>query len=525
MRRGLGYLPTEAIYPMRGLVTTTPSTLSHPSSSPVCENMLVSKGHVTKRKGYTILGIDPLVGTPMAIIDFRAANAIEWLVVITTSHLYKFDGDVWTDITGSCTWSGGETNIVNWTIAIGDQGLWLIATNGIDHPVYWDGISSSFMDITTHGDWVFTNFVTCRAITQFNNHLLLGNITDTSGNFQNDVAWSVTDSLANFSIAPAAIATVTNCNGAIIGLKALADRVVVYAEESIALATYVGDPQIFVFEQLLDNTRLLNAKCIVDLKSFHLYAGREDCMAFDGTRQPRTITDAIHFTYRDALNYDKKEYAFGFVDFPRNQVYFGVPTAIGGTDVYMLEYDALDLSNQRWTKLVYDRRPNCMGFFSSSEQMLWSSQSLIGVKWSDLSMSWNQLATTRGSVVRIIGFIDGVIGIARDIMSTDDGTGIDTTIDTIDFTVPIDYKSEQARWSQIELELSGTGSVIVQYSLNQGITFVDLETVNINQEWIKYKLDIDQVSRSLRVRVIGTGAMAYFEYRWVRVWFRAVGAR
>jgi hypothetical protein len=147
MKTGRGYTPADSIYPLEGLNTLDPSTQARPNFSPNCENVVIDKGILLKRKGYQALGstADPTV----ALIEFEDISGIKHLLRITTTKQYKYDAvaDTWDNITyqvaaADVNWTGDEEDVVDWAVVSGVDTTfkkWVIITNGIDPPRYWDG--------------------------------------------------------------------------------------------------------------------------------------------------------------------------------------------------------------------------------------------------------------------------------------------------------------------------------------------------------------------------------------------------
>lgn len=606
-RHKSGFLPEDSFYPMKGLDVQSPSSMADPHSSPTCKNVLVTKGHVQKRVGYSQIGA-AVTGTPIEMINFTASNGTEYLVLITTSRMYKLTPPTtWTDISPKankvvCTatktgtvangtvvtqlvsgatatvvsyvgstltldliqgvfagtdhiekdgsnyfvptsaftvtanggtlsyWTGAETDIVDWCVASGDQGTWLLVTNGKDGICYWDGSLTNFTYLRQHASFVYpdsTALNTCKTIASFNNHLVLGAPTVSTVAYPFSLVWSTAESLVDFSTGTSGEMVVSGLKGGIVKLRGLKDRLAVYSVDGVGLLTYVGDPAIFVFEFLVNETRLLNARSIVDLKDLHLFGGKENFELFDGTPQLRPIGDSVQLEYKDRVQTSLKERAFGFWDRPDNTIYFATPVESTQTDMYLFEYDPNNPSMGRWSLLVFaEGRPTCLGFYST--QTDFTCDLFTTVACNTIVLHCDEGAGKKGFPLLHLALSNGKVMKFDRFSTSDNGVAIEGIYDTIDFAIPVEYLSELGRWLEIQFEARGVGDLDVSYSPDLGANFIAIETETLSTSWTKFTLKIDYVSPTIRVRFVGLDTYSIpnqFEVRWVRVWVKGAGPR
>lgn len=514
------YVPKESIYPFIGLNTLDPSPQLNPAASPVFENLSLAKGLITKRVGYDVRGL-AVNGVPQALVLFQDVAGVENVVCLTTTKQYIWGGTAWVDITGAATgWTGTVDDIVSWTVAAGTEGIWLIATNGKDKPIMWDGAKAKFELLEAQVGWAFTDFVTAKSVVSFYGYLIWGNVKrGTWGG--SSVVWSEFQKLTKFNddTQGAGEYLITDAQGELLRMVPLGDRLALYFDNSIGVLTYVGGDAIFTTEQVLQDTRLVSPAGIVNLGGIHLLMRRETISAFDGSRIPRDIGDAVYREYREVLDVSKRKQAFAFVDTGKNHVFFAVP-ASDRTIVYCLDFDSYDISKSTWSKHTYSRRTTAMGFFRRSSALQYNSAEVDGVDYSQRSFSYQDATIQSGFPTRLIAFADGTIGITDGGRLVDNGATfaqekIVADYQSPDFT-PIDYQSGMARWYEIELDLRGT-DVEVQYSIDKGSSWRVVSTVALTGVWNRHRLTIDVVSRTLRVRLLSKTS-GYFEYRWLRLW-------
>lgn len=605
MRPQVGYLPDDSVFPLRGLNVFAPSTMLPPPFSPFVENVDLTKGIASKRRGYSVLGnpildIDGVAITQpiLALIEFEDLSDNKTLVAITTTRQYKYDpsSEDWTDITRRGTsysitavntgtktftiqpgsdlsstytvgstfavvgstgndgnykvasrsysapnfaivvtqtipdatvdgtlghhalWTGDEDDYVDYAIGIETSGRTLIVTNGRDSLIQWDG-SGLFETFTP----TLSGFVTCRTVEIFYDSLWLGNIL-TASNEPQLLAWSEEADFDDFTAEGSGNALITDAKGAIQKLLKLGDRLVVYAEDSIGTAINVGGDVQFAFEQLIQGTRLLSGRAIVNLGPYHLFASQENFYLYDGSRMIRPIGDAVHKIFREEVALAEATKVHAFHDFVRREVYWTILTSASEHVIYLLEYDVYEIENLKWTRHVFADRPTVFGFFSRDASLKWNSPQIASEDWNTLAQSWNAGSFKDDFPVRVFGNSAGEVFLYDGTVLTDDGGAISARWDSKDFVVPEVYRSLHGRWIEIEIELRGTG-VDVYYSLDNGSTFFLQQSLTLTSEWTMMKVYLDKVSRSFRVSLRNTASTGWFELRFLRVWLRGAGNR
>lgn len=529
MKLGRGFLPKDSIYPFEGLNTLDPATLLSPRASPVFQNLIPIKGLIQKRKGYVQLG-STLNGIPMALINFQKSDGTEKLVCVTTTKQYTFNTGTgaWDNITkqtasADVDWTGDETNVVNWTVATGTQGTWLIVTNGKDKPRYWDGGAGLFLNLENAPSWAapVAGFVTCKDIKSFYNRLVMINVTGSS-EAPFSVYYSILNSLVDFTASGSGAFLLSNASGPLRRCEPLADRLVIYSDEGIDTMQYVGGTTtLFTFEHVSNDTRILGPRTVVNVGAFHLYLGRENIKQFDGSRLSRDFADAISRTYREEIFLDIRHRAFSFIDTAKGNLYFAVPVDSSTTIFYLCEYDQTDFTKLRWARWIFAHRVTCIGFYAREATLCWNSPQLASKTWADMNITWDQGSLAKGAKVRIMGLSDGKIVLADDSNAADISTAVDAIYESPDYVVPQEYLSSNATWLELEVELRGTSADIL-YSVDQGMNFTSLVSgETLTSDWQKFRYPMLVNSRLMRFRVRNNASTGSgFECKWLRVWLR-----
>lgn len=579
-----GYLPDQSAYPFKGLQTNAPSTMIDPSGSPLCQNISMTDGDLVKRFGYVKLGGTLVDGLPvMATVDFEREDGVHFLVAITTEHEYVYNpvtntwgditvqnlvgeswddssisADTWSTITGS--WltqatstsvprTGTQENQISWVVAAGidtiitvkdafgdialqSVGPWLIFTNGVDTPRYWDGYISNFNVVS----WNYPFFTTCKWLGYFNGHLLMGfpqGLNNTvfppiaQGGLQN-LAWSNAATVNEWLAGTAGEVSLFDIDGSIQALVQFQGQYfAIYGDNSIHLMSYVGGAQIFVFQKVMSQTSLVSPLGIADLGYNHVFMSEENLFVFDGSTRITPVGDIIHTTYRDQLASQYRYAAFCQVDKPRRRAFFFLPTGLNTGVAYQLDYNLagflLDPKSWIWSTHVYDQPITCYGTTTQGSTGTWA---LLSGDWSSQTQVWGISPTgITNFPARCHGDSNGNVYLANSSVLNDSGSSINAFWDSMDYTIPQEYQSEFARWSEIEFELSGT-QIDISYSIDRGNTYIPLTTnMSLSLNWSTYKLFLDVVSKTLRVRIANNYTNGLISLRWLKCWFKPAGVR
>lgn len=526
MKAKLGYAPKDSAFPSLGLNVLEPSSQANTNSSPAFNNFAIIKGLPQKRLGFWQLGStfsDQVIG----VFEFEDLDGQKTLLAITSKHQYKLDTTTdpptWQSISWSTPWTGGTSDFLDVCVAVGKNSggafaKWVIITNGLDRPLYWDGVASTFQPYAPD----ITDFATYRSMRSFFNKLVMANLTTTLDQGQL-YGWSADQELLDFTddTNGAGAAIVPGVQGQFVRVEQLRDRLVLYSENSIALVTFVGGIVILNTEISANETRLVAGRSVVNLGPYHLFLSQENIFLFDGTSLVRTMGDAIFRQYRNELAVNRIFESFGFHDAARQQVFFTIPVGVSDHATYVLDYNLQDLQNWRWTRQSYAQMPTAMGTWSRTSTLTWDSNWAQTTQWRFATSPWDQGSTKIGFPVRILACGTKVF-VADETVSTDGGSTIVATWDTIDYTVPGEFLSSTARWLEIEFEAIGS-ACNMYYSMDGGRNFTLAGNTTLTGAWTKYKFPIDITGSRIRLRFENSESDGSLSFDWNRVWFRAGG--
>lgn len=531
------YLPDESMFPFQGVDYYNPSTQADPHFAAEIKNVDVNLGNLVKRKGYAAVGA-AVSGKILALFEWQTLAGDTKLMCITTSDEYVWSGAAWTKITFKDAAAvehqrvGSEDDGIDYLVATGTDSTgaikkWVIITNGVDKPRYWDGVLATFYEFSTatvanHGAaLVYPSFVTCKTLSALNGYVVLGNTT-TTGSEPNVVVWSDTGSLIDFINNNAGANQLTDCVGPILKIMPLGDRLMVYAQDTIHSMLHTGGVEIFSTEKIIQNTRLLSGRGIVDVGPFHYLMCQENIYIFDGTRGIRRVGDRVTNKYRETFDTSFRTRAFAILDAARNNIYFVLPSSSTTSLVFKLEFSIYDVLDSKWTIYDYASRPTTVGQFSATATIAWNTESPT-LQWNQSAKNWNQGSASSGFPRLVLGGADSQVYLADDTLYDDGSMAVDASWESIDFTIPRDFLSEFGRWTEIEFEGRGD-SLDISISVDKGYSYSSPQTIALDGSWKRKRVYIDSVSQTLRVKVGNKTTGQSFEIRWLRVWYTHSGA-
>lgn len=393
----------------------------------------------------------------------------------------------------------------------------MLITNGVEQPRQWDGT-----DEFTLWEPDYDNFQTCKTFAVHADHLFLGGIVAQTHE-PATIAWSDVGSFDSFQEGTAGAQILTDVVGEIRALKPLGDRLVVYSNDSIITGIFVGLPAVFAFETVIPKgIRLGGAKAIVSIDVGHIYASEENFYLFDGSRGLRTLGNPVKTDYKVTKDTEHIAGASGLNDHSKRTIYLSFFDTSGEVTTYTSEYDPFNLGEMTWAKEQYADKVTAWGFYTNLTTLEAWEDVDASILWEDRIDSWFEESKQVGYPIRVFGSDQGYVFISDGSRDTDNGVAYTSYVETVDFTLPAAFLSALGRWLEIEFEALGV-DVVVSYSKDLGQSYTTLETVTLGSRFQSHVVNMDDVSRTLRLKFETSSGP--FQLRWIRVWVRDAGPR
>ncbi len=527
MKTNRTFVPQDSMYPFRGLNTLDPSTMADPRFSPNCLNVFSDKGIISKRRGYRNLG--QILGEKiLALPTYESETGLLTCFAITPTKQYKYDNStgLWDDVTETETiWSGGEDVWVDYCEGTDDNGHYLFITNNSDSVIYWDGSDMKVFTPTSGLD----DFVTCRTLTTYLGCLVLGNLNIDETMYPHSVAYSAPANFFDFSSVGADIVLLDGIQGSIERIVTFGGAIAIYGTGSIGVARFVEGAAGYVFDNIISReTRILGGRGVINLGQYNALVMQDNVYLFDGTKNLIPIANEIFRTYVGSLELDQIETAFAFNDTFNKRAYFVLPISTG-TIIFTLDYEdfTLDVDKRHWSVFALNDTPTCFGFFSEDKSITYETLNEMGTTYYALIATYKELFASPGFPFTVFGSDEGVFTFDKR-THQDNGVDVLGSWETIDFTVPRDYGgvfpkpflSSNGRWIELEIELFGIDASLY-YSVDRGITWILIETLDLKGLTKKYTLNLDVVAPQLRIKISST---TYFTLpSWLRLWVTEAG--
>lgn len=415
-----------------------------------------------------------------------------------TGTLTKAGSTSATTSTGVIPFHGTEDNFIDVTEGVDvNLGRLVVVVNGVDPPIYWDGVASTFKPLPMN----ISGFLTAKTIAVFNSYLIFANVQTTTDFEPRTAIWSDTGVFTEWLAGNSGVLAEMSFDGEIIRLIPYSTNLVVFSRNTIGCLCYIDPNVIFGSQIYVTGIRAISAQGICNIAPYIYFVGQDNVYIWDGGRTIRSVGDKIRSLLMATINTTYYDRVRLFFDSTLSKMLFIIPTSINTSRVLALEsadVQAFQYAKTYWHEQTYPFRAISFGI---------------------------QITSTNLSQINlVIGTDSGRTNVVSQI-SDDNGTAINFQWDTPDFTLPQIYESQYARWIEIEFEALGT-SVDIYYSTDFGTNFTLAKTVTLSSSIrAQYRVPIDANSRTLRVRFVCDTVGGVIDLNWFRLWLRPGGAR
>jgi hypothetical protein len=332
-----------------------------------CYNMNFGIGYIRKVTGWRPFDTNlSALGSPIRQIDnYYKYNGNEWLIFCTNNKVYWFNNSTHelVEIYSGLTTSDDHQIM---TENFGDN---FIITNGLDTPIYWDGVLSTMAIIPGINDMEggITHFQ-ADCLINYKNYLIFGNTTEDGTHFPQRIRWCQLGDMTKWK---------NNTDGTggagwldlsegvdwVQNMKLLGDYLIVYKERSIEILSYVGGDDIFSLRPAVQGTGLLAPKAIIDLGTEHIFIGPDNIYSFD-LIEPKIAGDNISNEFFRLLNPSKADLTTGFFIEEIPEAYF-VFVSVDSPDGYPDKALIYNTDTKAWS--IRDLPMTAFGYYNLQE--------------------------------------------------------------------------------------------------------------------------------------------------------------
>ncbi len=261
--------------------------------------------------------------------------------------------------------------------------------NGIDAPMFWDGIPANPMTDLT--GWPAST--TCKAMRAFKFHLFAMDISKPAGEFPMQVLWS--DAAAPGTIPSSWTPAATNESGdvelsqtpgQVIDGLALRSSFMLYKQHSAYIADYVRGNNIFNFRRAFITAGVLTRNCIAEYRGRHFVVTDGDIILTDGSTMESIADNRMRkflFNQLDQTNFE----ATFVASFPKqNEIWVCFPSAGSTFCDLALIWDGV--ANAWGVRELPDIAHAAVGIVSDvAVSEFWDDDDEV---WDDDTTTWNQ---------------------------------------------------------------------------------------------------------------------------------------
>jgi len=327
-------IPISIVKLGSGLNTASgPLNLQENESSDLLNADFDKFGSVRKRNGYIHLNATAIGNTQtcLGLYWYQTATA-EKAINVSGPYVYRMDAldGTWDYITGTTTLKTPTDYYISFTTFNGK----VLFTNDYNTPQQWAN-SGSCTSMT-----VPTGLTQAKFITNFQNYCIMANCVVSGvdsptrwywSNYKDEATWTATDFLeAGY-----------NDGEQITGIRVLGDRLVIFKENSIWVATFTGDANIPFIQQKSNSTvGCAFSRSIQEIDNGLMFGSWDGLYYFDGSNSYKT-SDRINDTWR-ALHRDRPDQWCSTYQKDKNRYWLSAPDGTSTFNNVVITWDSFN---------------------------------------------------------------------------------------------------------------------------------------------------------------------------------------
>lgn len=434
------------------------------------------QGVIKKDLGFVELGGNlPLDSRIMYFDQYFKQDGAAYTLCCTQQYLYKYNpssGD-WDVVNETDPFTGTEEQLFQSTI-MNDT---FIITNGKDPIKKWDG--------TTWADLGGLGTIRARYIVPFYNHLILGFTEEDGVQCPQRIRWSDTGDPETWTSGNAGFMDLSDTPDWVTGFALMGSKLYVFKEYSIWEVSYVGYPNIFSADMVVDGVGCQAPYTLTSLGSEIVFLGNDDVYSFDGRDvKPlgERIRKLIYDTAQGLINWDYIVRSPSVYVEELGEFWFVFPTTGTDPDLWL----KLALDTEAWSKR--SREVTALGFHNFPGNPTWLD---LAGDWTAQTWTWGERKIRSGAPTTLVGTKDGYI-YEDDRVTPSDETFI---LVTKDFMF-----GPATRVLGLKLLYKG-GPLQVSYSEDGGSSWSTASTLPGASDWKEGLCKINRTMRKVRFRL------------------------
>jgi hypothetical protein len=261
-------------------------------------------------------------------------NGLTITFAATTGHTLN---DQWV-FHPATTITAGDNNLVS---SITYRDTWL-ATNGVDRPFQWDGVTALAKLMT-----VPTGLTKAKFVEVFQNYTILANVTVSGAEHKSRVYWSTIGQIGVWSATD--FNNVSRDDGSVItGLKTLGQELIIFKEFSIWKAEFTGSRDVpFAFTKTRSNVGAVAGHSVQEIDNRLMFRSQDGWYLFDGNNSQK-ISNRINVTV-DGFNDSRAEFTASAYQKSKNRYWSSASNGAATQNDTIMPWDS---SNNAWSRYI-----------------------------------------------------------------------------------------------------------------------------------------------------------------------------
>lgn len=474
--------------PVLGIDFSKPATfLSDQSGFP--QNMRYWRSIMRKRPGKDFVGSvmpgnGPIMG--MGFLDL-GAQGIKYTVRNNKTDMQRFNTSTldWESISNT-PFTGGEDNPFSYA-TVTESGF-LIITNYIDAVRKWTGSGNATVLGGYPGKAKYAAYLSP--------YLLLAYIDDGISVNPWKIKWCDTDNPELWTGGNSGSDLLSSEPSPIQNIKKLNEFMIGYKKDSLWLGHKVDPPDIFQFDLIKTGLGLAAPFAVAEAEGLHYFMSQNDFFSWNGIRET-PIGGNIRAQVFDSIDRSKIARCFAVHVQEETEIHFFI---IYSGDSWCKHIWKYNYRNGFWYEDTCDEHTCALKWERVNTQ-----------SWDNTTGTWDQQQGAWDSAIRVaaweeilLGRSDGFTGKIDYNTTNDYGIAVDSQFATKDFTgqqLEVDQ-----RWLQVDVWGRGVGRIYVDYSTDEGSTWINIPYTS-SQAYIdadglyrKYEMYFDVIADKIRFR-------------------------
>ncbi len=445
---------------IKGINTSSPGEYIDAQSASVVQNFSMDRMILSKRYGTAVRGA-VIGGTDVEIMHGKEVtiDGVKYNIRVGLDKVERYNAtsSAWVDITGTDL-TGDSDNLVDSAVPLLSGNTILVISNGVDVLRKWTGTGNT---AALGGTPPVAKF-----IQEYKTYLVCANIAG-GVDIDQRVQWSDTADPEEWSTGNAGAVDLIEDGEPITGMNVFSDYVCVHKKTSIYLGYLVSTQSVFRFDRKPTQVGTVANGSIVNMPSGQqIFLGIDGLHIFNGVTAP-LIESPVNDEIRDGLNKEFAHKSWGVLVQDEDEVWIGIPIGnqTNGETVYKYNYI---------TGVCFkDIRPaiNTVWVSSTSTGLTWDSFD-DSVTWDDVTNRWND--GQLGALSADIHFGDTAGYTYVQNVSSNGDNGVSIPCIWASKTFENKEKGRMCRWQEIHVYAKGSGTLIVEYSIDGGETWIAL---------------------------------------------------